>query len=80
MNRINITGKIQFDVEDKTKKHKNQASWKKMAMIFIDGDITEYYSWFLERRYKLILNKPLRGGHISFINDSMQICFEPPPT
>lgn len=41
-------------------------------MIFIDGDVTEYYAWFLERRYKLVLNKPLRGAHISFINDSMR--------
>ena len=70
-NRITLTGKIGFEPEDKTKKHKNQASWKKMAMIFFDGDITEYYSWFIERRFNLVLNKPLRGGHISFINDSV---------
>jgi hypothetical protein len=24
------------------------------------------------KRYNLILNKPLRGAHISFINDSMR--------
>lgn len=41
-------------------------------MIFIDGDVTEYYSWFLEKRYNITLNKPLRGAHISFINDSMR--------
>lgn len=41
-------------------------------MVFIDGDVTDYYAWFIQRRYKLPLNKPLRGGHISFINDSMK--------
>ncbi len=41
-------------------------------MIFFDGDITEYYSWFIEKRYGIVLNKPLRGAHISFINDSVR--------
>lgn len=41
-------------------------------MIYLDGDITEYYAWFLEKRYNIILNKPLRGAHISFINDSIR--------
>ena len=71
-NRITLTGKINFEPEDKTKKHVNQASWKKIAMVLIDGDITEYYAWFIQKRYRLMLNKPLRGGHISFINDSMR--------
>jgi hypothetical protein len=39
-------------------------------MIMIDGDVAEYYAWFINKRYNLILNKPLRGSHISFINDS----------
>lgn len=39
-------------------------------MVFIDGDITEYYSWYLQKRFNLTLNKPLRRAHISFINDS----------
>ncbi len=43
-----------------------------MAMILFDGDITQYYAWFLERRYNLVLNRPLRGAHISFINDSIR--------
>lgn len=71
-NRITLTGKINFEPEDKTKKHLNQASWKKIAMVLIDGDITDYYAWFIQKRYNLMLNKPLRGGHISFINDSMR--------
>jgi hypothetical protein len=72
MERLNLEGNIRFDVEDKTKKHANQASWKKIAMVMVDGDICEYYSWFIKRRYNLTLNKPLRGAHISFINDSVK--------
>jgi hypothetical protein len=37
---------------------------EKMAMILLDGDVTEYYAWFIQKRYNLILNKPL-GVHIS---------------
>jgi hypothetical protein len=71
-NLLYLTGKIEFEPEDKTKKHINQSSWKKIAMVMIDGEICEYYSWFIKRRYGLSLNKPLRGAHISFINDSMK--------
>jgi hypothetical protein len=71
-NRITLTGKINFEPEDKTKKHLNQASWKKIAMVLIDGDVTDYYAWFIKKRYNLPLNKPLRGAHVSFINDSMR--------
>ena len=38
-------------------------------MVFFDGDVCEYYAWYLKKRFNLILNKPLRGPHISFIND-----------
>jgi hypothetical protein len=34
--------------------------------------MTEYYSWFVKTRYNLTLNRPLRGAHISFINDSVR--------
>ena len=40
-------------------------------MVFFEGDVAEYYAWFIKKRYNLTLNKPLRGAHISFINDSM---------
>jgi len=43
-----------------------------MAMVFIEGDVCEYYAWFLQKRYNITLNKPIRGAHISFINDSMR--------
>jgi hypothetical protein len=72
MNQITIKGKIHFEPIDLTKKHKKQANWKRMAMVHLDGDITEYYAWFIQKRYNLVLNKPLRGAHISFINDSIK--------
>ncbi len=68
-NRITLKGKIVFEPENKTKKHNAQASWKSIAMVMIDGDVAEYYAWFIKKRYNLVLNKPLRGAHISFIND-----------
>jgi len=68
--KIIIHGKIVFDPEEKTTKHKEQGAWKKIAIIEIDGQVSEYYSWFIKKRYNLILNKPLRGSHITFINDS----------
>lgn len=72
MDRIQITGRIEFEPENVTKKHNLQASWKHIAMVLFEGDITNYYAWFIKKRYNLILNKPLRGGHISFINDSFK--------
>lgn len=68
---IKLKGKILFNPDDKTRKHVSQSSWKKMALVMFEGDVAEYYAWFIEKRYNLKLNKPLRGAHISFINDSM---------
>jgi hypothetical protein len=70
--RITLYGKIGFEPENKTKKHNAQSSWKRMAMVYLEGDVTEYYAWFIQKRYNLVLNKPLRGAHISFINDSIK--------
>lgn len=69
---ITYKGIIQFEPENRTKKHNSQASWKKIAMVIMKGEITEYYAWFINKRYNLELNKPLRGAHISFINDSIR--------
>ena len=66
---IKEPGIIQFEVEDVTRKHTEQSVWKKTAMVMLSGDICQYYAWFLKKRYRIILNKPLRGPHISFIND-----------
>ena len=39
-NNIKIKAKIVFDPVDKTKKHKSQSTWKRMAMIMIEDEIT----------------------------------------
>lgn len=69
---IELKGKIWFDPKNVTKKHNNQAEWKRMAMVMFEGDASEYYAWFIKKRYNLILNRPLRGAHVSFINDSIR--------
>lgn len=65
-----IKGKIVFDPPDITSKHRNQAEWKKVAMVEFDGDIKGYYRWFVKKRYNLILGESIRKAHITFINDS----------
>jgi len=70
-NLITYKGIIHFDPVNVTKKHKNQADWKRMALVLIDGELCEYYSWFIKKRYSIELNRPLRGAHISFISDSI---------
>jgi len=57
-----IIGKIEFDPVNVTKKHDKQSSWKKVAMVrFQNNDDTyAYYSWFLKKRFNLVLNKPIR--------------------
>lgn len=70
--KITLKGKIGFEPVNRTKKHNDQASWKRMAMVHFDGDVCEYYAWFIKKRYNLELIKPLRGGHVSFINDSVR--------
>jgi hypothetical protein len=71
-NEITYRGTIIFDPKDKTAKHKAQSSWKKIAMVEFDGDMCDYYAWFIKKRYGIILNTPIRKAHISFINDSVR--------
>lgn len=68
--KLTLIGKIGFEPTNKTKKHEKQSEWKYIAMVLLDGDITDYYSWFIKKRFNLELNNPLRDAHISFINDS----------
>jgi len=69
MEGIKLTGRIFFDPDNKTKKHNKQSSWKRTAMIIINDDLPEYYAWFVKARYGLELNTPLRGNHVTIIND-----------
>lgn len=67
-----IKGKIIFDPDNVTRKHNRQADWKRVAMVKFDGEMAEYYAWFIARRYNLVLNRPLRGAHVTFVNDSVK--------
>ena len=68
-NFVQNIGTIFFDPENMTKKHEKQASWKRVAMVMFEGDITDYYAWFIKKRYSIVLNRPLRKAHVTFIND-----------
>jgi len=69
---IIVKGKIVFDPIDVTTKHKKQTIWKRTAMVMFNDDMCDFYSWFIKKRYNLILNPPIRKSHISFINDSLK--------
>jgi hypothetical protein len=64
-------GILDFTPVDVTRKHKSQSSWKCTAIIKTECDIAAYYAWFLKTRFNLVLNKPLRGTHVTFISDKM---------
>ena len=68
---IEVIGYIEFEPENVTKKHSSQSSWKHVAMIRTNCDMHSYYAWFLKQRFGVILNKPLRGTHVTFISDRM---------
>ena len=69
---IKVKGILEFSPEDVTRKHKNQSSWKRVAMIRTDCDMDRYYAWFLRKRFNLELNQNLRGTHVSFISDKLE--------
>jgi len=64
-----IKATVQFDPRNYTKKHENQSSWKKSVLANIDGDLHEYYAWFIKKRYNLELLPPLRKSHMTIVND-----------
>lgn len=67
-----IKGRLEFDPVNVTRKHLAQSSWKRTAMVRFDCDLTQYYSWLIERRFNLKINKPLRGTHFTIINDRFE--------
>lgn len=69
---IEIKGILEFDPINITKKHLKQSSWKRTVFVKFNDDIPEYYSWFLKKRFDLKLNKPLRGSHLTIINDKFE--------
>jgi hypothetical protein len=67
---LKLSGTVEFEPGNKTRKHLSQASWKRVVMIRTHDDLSEYYAWFINRRFNLPLNKPLRGAHITIVNDA----------
>jgi hypothetical protein len=67
---IKVRGILEFEPQNKTRKHEEQASWKRVALIKTGDDLSEYYSWFIRKRFNLELNKPLRGAHVTIVNDA----------
>lgn len=66
-----LQGIIKYDPPDYTKKHEKQSKWKKIVIAKIDGDICEYYAWFVKKRYNIRLMPPLRDAHLTIINDRL---------
>ena len=66
---ITGNGKLIVSPIDKTKKHLEQSEWKKVAIVELRDDTCKYYQWFLNRRFGLQFIQPLRGPHITIIND-----------
>ena len=73
-------GILKFDPVNMTKKHNKQGEWKKSALIEVHDDTYLYYQWLIQKRYPLIqgvlgndnwINSPLRGTHVTIINDRM---------
>jgi hypothetical protein len=66
---IEVTGKIKFEPEHVTKKHIKQYDWKRTAIVYTECDLYLYYAWFIRKRFNLELIRPLRGTHMTFINE-----------
>ena len=64
-------GVLDFFPENKTKKHfkQEQVLAKKVCLITTTCDLHSYYRWFIKTRFNLFLNPPLRGTHVTIIND-----------
>lgn len=75
-NVIKISGTILFDPKEFTSKQIRQGEWKKTAMVMLEEGLkkgekglTEYYAWFIKKHFNLPLQKPLRGAHVTIVND-----------
>lgn len=75
-NVVKFSGKILFDPKDKTSKHHRQSDWKKVAIVLLepelnwkDKGISDYYAWFIKKRFGIKLQSPLRNAHVTIVND-----------
>lgn len=68
--KIELQGKIVFDPRNMTKFHNQSSKFVKVAMVVFNDDVSDYYAWFLKKQHGLILNPPVRGGHVTFIKEA----------
>ena len=66
---LEVKARIEFEPTHYSKKHEEQATWKSVAMVRTECDLHSYYAWFLRKRFDLFLIPPLRGSHVTFINE-----------
>lgn len=67
-----IKGKIKFDPPEYTKKHNRQGAWKKVVIIEFPGtDLDGMWRWYMNKRFGLKLNPPIRKCHVTLINDKV---------
>ena len=67
-----IQGKVVFDPEILTHKHNLQSEWKKNVIVIVnEPDFCNYFGWFIKKRYNLKIVEPLRGVHLTIVNDRL---------
>ena len=66
---ITICGKINFEPEPFTKKHKEQTKWKKTISVDIKGEMDLFYSNFIKKNYGISLIRPQRLSHLTIVAD-----------
>jgi len=69
---IEVKCKIEFD--PKPLSGNSDSMFKPWWMIAtIDGELTEYYAWFIKKRTGLLIQRPAWGAHISVIRGEKPI-------
>lgn len=68
---LKMIGKIVANPVNVSNKHNKQSTWKKVSIVQFDDDFCDYYRWFIKKEFGLYLNPPLRGTHVTLINDRL---------
>ncbi len=64
----NCNGKFIFSPQRPGLK-KIHRSFDNGIILKVDNGITDYYSWWLNRRYGITLSRPAWGTHVTVVND-----------
>ena len=65
---VKCSGKIIFRPNRPGLK-KSHRSFDNGVILKVDNGITEYYSWWLNRKFGISISKPAWGTHITIVND-----------